>query len=264
MRIAFVVALLLAAPAVAATAGEPSVASAPAGSQDAPADFPSAVAAYRAGDYDAALAQFGALAAAEPDRARAAILHADAGPAAARANRLGEAVWHLRTAQALLPHDAVIATNLDRVRVLLGEGETEASQFTAMLRGLPLRSTRHESALAASLAVTVALLVLALRRAGRLGTGGLAFALVLLLGAGAWWWASTVAWNRLARQAVVIDDPVVGRAEPDELSEILFRLPGGSIVRCDEERHEWRLVESDAGARGWMPAAQVRPLGLRP
>jgi hypothetical protein len=90
----------------------------------------------------------------------------------------------------------------------------------------------------------------------------MAAAIVLLAGAGLWLWVSCEAWHRLARQAVVIDQTVNGRAEPDALSEILFRLPSGSVVTAEEKRRDWRLVESEAGARGWMPAEQVRPLGL--
>ena len=41
----------------------------------------------------------------------------------------------------------------------------------------------------------------------------------------------------------------------------LFRLAAGTLVRAEQERHGWRLVESEAGARGWVRAQDVRPLG---
>jgi hypothetical protein len=226
----------------------------------APADLPAAIAAYRDGRYSDATAAFAELAAAEPDARRAAVLHGNAGTAAARAERWGEAAWHLRMALDLAPRDAVAAANLRLLREQLGEGETEARHFTDTLLEVPLRLTPHENRWAASLAAGLALLLLAARRAGRVGSGAAWFASALLVGAGAWWPLSEAAWSRERSRGVVIEPVVSGRAEPDAGAEVLFRLSAGTVVRQAEERRDWRLIETDAGGRGWVPAAEVRPL----
>jgi hypothetical protein len=225
-----------------------------------PADFAGAVTAYRDGRYGEAASAFDALARREADRGRAAVLHANAGTAAARAERWGEASWQLRRALELAPRDPIAAANLRRLREQLGEGETEAQHFTATLRGLPLRLTLHENAWAASLAATAALLLLALWRTGRAGARTAWCATALLLAALAWWPFASSAWARESRRAVVIEPQVTGRAEPDTGAEVLFRLSQGAVVEDAEERRGWRLIETEAGARGWVPAAEVRPL----
>jgi hypothetical protein len=154
------------------------------------------VTAYRDGRYGEAASAFDALARREADRGRAAVLHANAGTAAARAERWGEASWQLRRALELAPRDPIAASNLRRLREQLGEGETEAQHFTATLRGLPLRLTLHENAWAASLAATAALLLLALWRTGRAGARTAWCATALLLAALAWWPFASSAWAR--------------------------------------------------------------------
>jgi hypothetical protein len=222
-------------------------------------DLQAAVQLYRDRHFDEAATAFAALAAAEPDAGRAAVLHADAGTAAARASSLGEAVWHLERARQLAPRDALAASNLSRVRALLGQGESEAAHFTQTLRELPLRLTAAESDALCGAAIGLAALLLAARRLvpTRLPR---AVALLLLLLAAAWWPASRAAWSASRDRAVIIPETAAGYAEPDERSETLFRLAAGTLVRAEDERHGFRLVESDAGARGWVRADAARRL----
>jgi hypothetical protein len=223
-------------------------------------DLPSAVAAYREARYSQAAQAFADLALQEHDAVRAAILHANAGTAAARAGQLGEAVWQLRMARNLLPRDETTARNLERVRELLGQGETEARHFTATLLDLPLKLTRHENAALSAALVCLALLLLSLWRAGHASSSLAWTAVALLVLAAAWAPFANAAWERERQRAVVLPDVVIGRAEPDEDAEVLFRLAGGAVVRDEESRRGWRLVQAPAGARGWVPADQVRPL----
>lgn len=225
------------------------------------ADLSAAVAAYRDGHYAESATLFAELARAESDEQRAAVLHSNAGTAAARAQLWGEAAWQLRRALDLAPRDAVAAGNLARLREQIGETETEAEQFTATLLGLPLHLTPHENAWVAAAAAGLALLLLALWRSGRAGARAAWSAALLLVAALAWWQLASTAWSRERSRAVVIEPVVTGRAEPDAGADILFRLSQGTTVRHDEERHGWRLIETAAGARGWVPAAEVRPLG---
>ena len=215
---------------------------------------------YRDRHYDEAASAFAGLARAEADPGRAAVLHANAGTAAARAEHWGEAVWQLRRARLLAPRDAVAATNLARVRAILGETSSEATHFTETLRELPLRLTPAEGDAACGAAVSVALLLLALRRALPGRRVLVTLSILLLLFAAAWWPVSLKAWNAARARAVIIPATATGRAEPDASSEILFRLAAGTVVRAEESRHGWRLIESDAGARGWVPEDDARPL----
>lgn len=225
------------------------------------ADLDGAVQAYHEGRWAESLARFAELAQAESDPARAAILHVNAGTAAARAEVWGEAVWHLRRARVLSPRDGIAAINLLRVQELLGNGASESAQFTTTLLELPRVLTRHESEALSALLASVALALLALRHAlpGRVWPVRLALALALL--AGLWWVLADAAWRREEGRAVIIPPTSSGRAEPQAHGEVLFRLAGGSLVTHDELRRDWRLVESEAGARGWVPAAEARVLG---
>src|SRR5262249_46143210 len=107
------------------------------GGGDGSADLDAALRLYRGRHYDEGAAAFAGLAQSEPDAGRAAVLHANAGTAAARAEQWGEAVWHLRRARLLVPRDDVAATNLARIRAVLGEGTSEATHFTESVRELP-------------------------------------------------------------------------------------------------------------------------------
>lgn len=235
---------------------------APAPREDAaaPADFAGAVSAYREARYGQAASAFADLAAAETDAGRAAVLHGNAGTAAARAERWGEAIWHLRRARELSPRDPVAGVNLERVRALLGQGDSEARQFTGTLLALPLHLTPHENDVLCALAGGLALLLLAAWRAGRAGGGTAWQAVALLVVAAGWSLYARAAWSREASRAVAIAPVVTGRAEPDARAEVLFRLSAGTVVRWDEARHDWLLIESDAGARGWVPGEDVRAL----
>jgi len=250
--------------------GTGTVPGAPAGTPAGGVELAAAVAAYRDGRYPEAAEQFARLAAAEPDAARAGVLHCNAGTAAARAERFGEALWHLRRARQALPRDARTLVNLERVRVLLATaapgaaaaapGADESPQFARTLRELPLHATLDETGTACAVVAALALLLLAGSRAGRLPRGAVGVAAVVLLASAGWWLFARAMWEEDSRRAVVIAAAVIGRVEPRENGEILFRLPAGTVVSDEEEHGAWRLVQSEGGARGWVDAAQVRPL----
>lgn len=223
-------------------------------------DFAGAVRAYRERRYVEAGLAFGRLAQAEPDAGRRAVLHANAGTALARAKRLGEAAWQLRLALSEDPRDPVAAANLARVSELLGHGGEDRLRFTNALRELPLLLSRGENALLGAALAGLALALVAVRRLGRAPRAIVPPAAALLVLGLGWSALARAAWAEHDARAVVLRDATPGHAEPDEASEILFRLPEGEVVRRDEERRGWRLVETPAGARGWVAAPGVAPL----
>ncbi len=223
-------------------------------------DFEDAVAAYTAGAYAAARDAFAALAAREPDAGRRAVLHANAGTAAARLDDWGEAVWHLEAAWRARPGDPRVARNLDLVRARLGDPADEVSQFTTTLYRLPLRFTDADVDRIAGGLVAVALLLLAFVRAGKGGRRTAWVAVAVAVAAAGTVAANDLARARDARRAVVVDGTAV-RAEPVPDGKVLFRLGPGSVVSDEEVRDGWRLLETRAGGRGWAPVEVVRAAG---
>ena len=217
-----------------------------------------AVAAYRAGRYDEAWTRFAALAEAEPDARRRGVLHANAGTAAARASHLGHAIWHLEGARRLLPRDAAVATNLALVRARLGQGAPEAGQFAESFWRLPLQLTTRESRLAVAGLVSLGLLLLAWRRSGSRVAPPRALVVVVLLLAVATWAFDRAARARDLARAVVLENAVAMRAEPDRTGSINYRAGAGTIVAAEDARDGWSLIETREGARGWVPQDAVR------
>lgn len=224
------------------------------------ADLDQAVAAYRAGDHAAASQAFAELAAAEGDPDRAAVLHANAGTAAARAERFGQAVWHLEAALRLAPRDEPARRNLDQVRVRLGQSTRAAASFAETVQRLPVQLSLREARLGLALLATLGLVLAALARLGLAPAATGRLALLTLALAGLWWLAD--GWSRdRDRQRAVVLEPVVVRAEPAADGKELFRLEPGTVVRSEELRGAWRLVETDSGGRGWTGAGLVREAG---
>jgi len=224
-------------------------------------DFAGAVALYERGDYADAAAAFGQLAAHEPDARRRAELHANAGTAAARAEDFGLALWHLESAGVGTPRDASVQRNLTMVRAWLGEGDVSPDRLPAGWSDSVLLLSARERQLVAAGLFTLALLLLALRRRGRLGRGttvtavGCALLGVALLG------AARHALDERATHAILLADASV-RGEPDVAAESLFRLAEGAEVRVLESRGEHRLIVTADDDKGWVRAELARTLDL--
>jgi len=257
--LSLMVTLLLAAPAAlslpAVQAAEPTAAFDTGLGREG---FGAAVGAYRDGSYDDARHLFALLAAGEPDLVRRAVLHANAGTAAARSDDFGMAIWHLEAALRNAPRDETARRNLDQVRARLGQASLSAASFTETLLRLPLWLTRAEfDQLFGAMAAVILALLCVRRRAPRV-VPRLAIA-VGLVGLVLWTGLREARTRDLERSVVVSNVPVL--AEPREQGKLLFRLDMGTIVRAEERRGDWQLVETDAGGRGWARAASVRQAG---
>lgn len=230
--------------------------------------FAEAVDAYRGGAFERAAALFARLAEQEPDRARRAVLHGNAGTAAARAQHLGEAIWHLEAALRGLPRDPGLRRNLAMVRAGLpdahltaaGADARDASDFSASLRRLPLWLDEDETSLGLAIVGAAALVLLAGVRAGRLPIRAAHGAALLLVLDGAWWLAADAMRAADASRAVVIRQVEV-RGEPAPDARVVVTLGPGIVVRDEDVRGAWRLVETAGGARGWVPVEDVRAAG---
>lgn len=227
----------------------------------APDDFDGAVGVYETGAYAEAAAAFAELAAAEPDAARRALLHANAGTSAARADRLGRALWHLESASAHAPRDELVQRNLILVRQWLAESDVVPDRLEEPLTALALQLDAAERRLLAASLLGLALLLLALRRAGWLGRGAVQLAIALGLLGGGFTGAAWHAERARADAAVLFTDAAV-LGEPDPASEARFHLAEGSEVRAYETRAAHRLIETADGTRGWLPADALASLDL--
>ncbi len=221
--------------------------------------FSAAVTAYRKGAYGESLDLFSLLAAGDADPARRALLHTNAGTAAARSGDLGLAIWHLEAALRSAPRDATARRNLDQVRARLGQASLAASSFTESLLRLPLWLAKSESdqLLAGLAGLALALLCLRRRAPKAAPRAALFVALVGLLA----WVGFDRARERDLDRAVVVADAQV-RAEPRDEGKLLFRLEVGTVVRSEENRGDWQLVETDAGGRGWAPSPSIKLAGF--
>lgn len=222
--------------------------------------FAEAVETYGLAQYAEALTQFAVLAQDEPDPGRRSVLHANAGTAAARAERWGEAVWHLEAAWRIAPGDPRVRLNLDRVRALNGTDAEEAVGFLGALIRAPLWMTEATVWQGVGALAALAILLLAACRARWAGRRTAWCAAFLALAAVGLALGSDAARSWDAQRAVVIEGVAV-RAEPTLEGRILFRLPPGAVVQDEEHRGDWRLIETPAGARGWAPVPQVRAAG---
>jgi len=222
--------------------------------------FAAAVESYGYGQYERALEQFALLAGQQPDPARRSVLHGNAGTAAARAEKWGEAVWHLEAAWRIDPGDARVRWNLEHVRALNGAGDDEAPAFLETLARIPLLLTEAAADRMAGLLAAVAILLFTAYRARWAGRRIAWLALVVAVAAVGLALGSDAARAWDARRAVVIDGVAV-RAEPTAEGRVLFRLPAGAVVYDEERRNAWRLIETSAGARGWAPMEHVRAAG---
>jgi hypothetical protein len=219
-----------------------------------------AIDAYRSQRYGEAHEAFAFLAAGELDAGRRAVLHADAGTAAARAERFGEAIWHFHEALRAAPRDAVARRNLAQLELRLGAGRESSEDLTETIMRLPLVLTEREAHLGGTSLLTLAILLVVLRRAG-FGGRFLTTAALLLFALGALWWVLDGAARTVdLRRSVVLSHTQV-HGEPSDQGKVLFRLDPGTVVLHQEDRGAWTLVETTAGGRGWLPSPSVRRAG---
>ena len=215
---------------------------------------------YRQGHYDLAVSAFESMLGREPDRGRRAVLHFNAGTAAARGERLGLARWHLESAQRLNPGLDGIQTNLDLVESRLGSVTGETSRFGEMLLALPRHLSEHDRRTTLTILSGTGLLLLACRRGNWLKWSSKAgFAgWVLLCLAGVGYLAVRFAVAQDMERTIVVTPLSALRTEPSETAEVLSRVGEGAVVTVEDDRSGWVLIETPRGARGWVSQETVR------
>lgn len=64
-------------------------------------------------------------------------------------------------------------------------------------------------------------------------------------------------------RAVVVAEEITVRAGPDETDTALFNLHSGTIVKCERNEGNWRLIQFTPEKRGWTEADSVIPINIK-
>jgi hypothetical protein len=189
-----------------------------------------------------------------------------------RTGDLGQALWSLRSADALNPRDADTDVALAQVRAALAE-QTPALAAAEAIGALPARLSGVTTpwltadelawialALWSVLAILLLIGLLVNGDAGRkLMRGMAAVTAVGLLAVTVFWAARTMVHS--GQPAVVVVPGVELRSGPGASFAVRTALPAGVEVVAAETRGAWTQVVLPGGAVGWTPTASVATIG---
>lgn len=191
-------------------------------------------------------------------------VYANAGTAALRAERLGDAILAFRRALALDPDNARARRNLDHARGLLPawvprpESSGVLDTFFFWHRSLSARERRAAAAVCFLLAALAG--AVSIRWPGPLARGLAVIPLIAWLGLV----ASLAIDARSGRgsEAVVVADETVARASdsPNAPARFAEPLPGGTEVEVAETRERWARVRLASGLEAWVARAAIAPV----
>lgn len=231
----------------------------------APEALAAAAQLYGRGDYALAAASYRQLAEQGASDSR---LFYNMGLSYLRAGDLGQALWSLRSAEALNPRDADIDVALAQVRAALAQqtpalaAAEDAAALPARLAGVttPWLTSDELAWLALALwSVLAVLLLIGLLANGettrRVMRGSAAATAVGLMAVMLLWGARTVA--QPDRPAVVVAANTELRSGPGVNFTPRMTLPAGAEVVAAETRSAWTQVMLPGGAAGWLPTAAV-------
>lgn len=226
----------------------------------APADerFRAANELARAGDYPKAITAWAELAASGHESAS---LYWNWAQAVAARSANGEALWALLRARELDPGDRAVVRDVERLRESLNLDAAEIAPEPLAAASRLARRFRLDLVALSLLALSLGAHVLArVRRRAR--------------------WAVSLAWTTALLGTLAASVPLAGSfARPTAVvvhrgaalfdaaspsAEAAGSLREGEVVPVLEASGEWLRVESNAGARGWARATDVRRLDTPP
>ncbi|MBL8863197.1 MAG: SH3 domain-containing protein [Planctomycetes bacterium] len=220
----------------------------------------SAVAAYRAGDWSAARAEWTALLAAEPRAAgpeRARLL-GNLGNVAFREGRVLESVGWFTAALRHAPRDTGLWANLEHARRVAKLEPADRGDLRATLRRLLGAFTPAEARLLAlgGLALLAAGLSFEALRGGRSGRRAALAGAALALALAAPWIHG--AWTALDAPALIVAEARTAvRSEPRESAAVVAEGPAGAEVELVDALPGWAKVRLADATEGWIPEPAV-------
>lgn len=221
--------------------------------EDAATRFDRANAAFAGGRWDAAIADYEAIA--RDDGVSAPLLF-NLGNALLRAGRTGPAVLALERAHWLAPADPDVAANLARARTLAHLPAPAVPWWGPARRAL----SPDGWAWMAAIALAAACGFVWLRLLGRVGRGLAVAVAAVALGTFALAGVFSVTLVRDLDRAVVLAPDAALRLAPFADAETRATLPAGTVVRSGQRHEGFVLVHGDEGRSGWVAAADVEPV----
>jgi hypothetical protein len=214
-------------------------------------------AAYRVGDFDAALSAWADIAIAHP------ALEANRGAAWYRKGDVGKATLHYLRAERLDPSDADVKASLAHIAA---RRDRASSPKAAGIVDAFALDTLALATLFLLLATAMAggwrLSEIDARR-GRVAARLVGIGLVLTLVVG----GATV-WRGIVfegdRRVVALTEGVDARAEPNETSKRVFTLPAGTVAEQGRVEGNYARITLSSGATGWAPRERIARVAPTP
>ncbi len=212
----------------------------------------------RSGDYPKAIAVYGAIAGAGHESAS---LYWNWAQSASARGAQGEALWALLRARELDPGDRAVRREVDRMREALNLDPAEIAPEPLAAAARSARRFHLELVALGLIALSLFAHAVARVRPGARATRRVAAG---LLAAGALAAALPIAGSLARHTAAVVQRgaPLFEAASP--AADASGSLREGEVVPVLEASGEWLRVESNAGARGWARAGDLRPLEKAP
>lgn len=219
------------------------------------AEFNSANALYRDGDFTGALAGYETAIAAgieNPD------LYYNASNAAFRAGLLGKAILYQERALRLAPSDKDARANLAYLETLRQDVESaDDNPLVAMIAGWYGRQLAESFALGSALAFASALILATLalfaagwrRTAMWISTGALLAVFAVSTGL----FAQKLHHDLTVTEAIVLAPEVNVHSGPGVDNTSVFTLHEGTKVAVEQNQDGWNLIRIESGAAGWIP-----------
>jgi len=226
--------------------------------------FEKATAAYNEGDFLKAISYYEDILAGNQ---HSAALYFNLGNAHYKLGHIAPSIYYYEKALLLDPDDPEILNNLGFAQNMTLDAiqplpETDLRRFyEKLIYFLDLDAWAYAGILFMLLFVTGYVLFSSWKRPNqkRVALIGAIVALFLSLGCTALGYLQYAAY--LADQpAIVFDEEVVARSEPNQRSQEAFRLHEGTRVQLLDSLDTWQKVELADGQTGWMPRNSLRPL----
>ena len=230
----------------------------------AEARFEKATAAYNEGDYLKAISYYEDILAGNQ---HSAALYFNLGNAHYKLGHIAPSIYYYEKALLLDPDDPEIRNNLGFAQNMTLDAIQPLPQtdlhrlYNRLVYFLSLDAWAWAGVVFMFLFVTGFVLFSSWKRPNRKRAAliGALIALFLSLGCTTLAYLQQLAY-RADQPAIVFDEEVVARSEPNPRSQEAFRLHEGTRVQMLDSLDTWQKVELADGQTGWMPQKSLKPL----
>jgi len=209
--------------------------------------------AYAKGDYQTAIDQYQKIIdSGKPTGS----LYYNMGNCYFRQDKIGWAILYYERAMQYIPNDPDLQFNLRHVRNQIEDQVEKKTSF-------PLKSTLDKFSISSLFwFITICNIgfwgILIIRRFHRSEWSYYTFVGLSIL-----WTISLVSYSskwyiiKTDNRGVIVASKTIVRAGPDERETKLFELHSGTIVGCERQEGDWRLVQFSQGKRGWAKISDI-------